>query len=498
MTGALTALARSLRKPDLLLAGAGFVYGLYQASRILPSRPLHPIVLAVLIASGAYLALQERLQAANFASPHIASRFVHNASDVIFSLSCAVALLTWHGALYVLPPEHYFALAVAAATILLDIVNGRTQRRGTAIVLAKIIILGLLARGAAYTLFPGPIGSDPWRHTLITRTLTETGHIPVVIPDAFESQNAYAAIPVFHLLTASLGQIAGVSTKAALFLSGSLTLVLSSVFIFLIGRGLLSSRAGLLAAMLYCVSDYAILWSVQVIAMTLASVFGACLLWLLLSGRPSSGASIALVMLFMVVLVLCHTVSAFVIFISLGAVAIGLVLLRAALGDKPGIGTTPLLNSSIVALYGTFMLIWWMTVPTSSGDSFFAVQADKLASVLATSTESQSTVSVAATSLPYFTTLQQHAGDALLIGLGLFAVLWSLRLARTNSRYLLVSIAVSALLTVQAIGSTSLQEAVIGARWVIFEYMLLAPLAAWVLLALTNMSRRRVPCDCCL
>ena len=492
MTAALTALTRPLKRPDLLVAGAGLLYGLYQASRILPARPLHPVVIAILIASFAYLVLQGRLTArvmfpdpAPAAPPHI--------SDSVFALACAVALFTWHQSLYVLPPEHYFALVVAAGTILWDVLSGRTSAHGTAAMLGKVIVLGLVVRGATYTQFPGPIGSDPWRHALAIEVLAATGHVPLLLPDAMSTQNAYATIPIFHILAGSVVQVAGVSMKTAMFLAGSLPLVLSSVVIFLIGRSLHSKGAGVLAALLYCVSDFAIVWGTQVIAMTVATVFGVCLLWLLLTGRPASGSSVTLALLFIMALVLCHTVSAFVIFVALSAVTVGLHIARATGTSHSGERTVPLLTPSIVALFGTFMLIWWMTIPTSTGDSFFAVQANKLAQVLATSSESQAPLSVGVAPLPFIVSLQQHAGAAVLIGLGLFAVLWSLKLAKTDSRYLVLSIAVGALLGIQAAGSSSLQEALIGARWILFQYMLLAPLSAWVLASIARHLREAGP-----
>ena len=493
MTEARIALSRLLRRPDLLLACGGLLYGIYQASRILPTRPLHPVVIAILVASSAYLVLRGRLPIGDTLPQHTASPAICRASDIVFALACAVAMLTWHRSLYVLPPAHYFALVVAAGTILWDVPLGRTGHRGTAAMLTKVIILGLLVRGAAYTLFPGPIGSDPWQHTLTVQVMAETGRIPLLLPNAMGTQNGYATIPVFHILSACMGQVAGVSAKTAVFLAGSVPMVLSCVVIFLIGRNLLSTGAGVLAALMYCVSDYAILWGVQIIAMTLASALGVCLLWLLLSGRPVSGASVTLVLLLMVALVLCHTVSAFVTFVALAAVTIGLRIVRMTEVGRFSERTTLLLTPSIVALYGAFMLVWWITMPTSTGDSFFAVQADKLARVLATASESQVPTSVSMAPLPYILSLQQHAGGAVLFGLGLYAVLLSLRLLRSSSRYLVPSIAVSALLAIQAVGSSSLQEALISARWVIFQYVLLAPLSAWVLLSLMGRIQRVFP-----
>jgi len=489
MTSARISLARLVNRPDLLLACGGVLYGLYQASRILPARPLHPVVLAILTASFTYLALHKRIGTQTPASRHcaLAARL---ASDIIFAIACGIAVLAWHRSLYVLPPVHYVALVAAAGTVVWDVASVREGRSDTAVMLTKVIILGLLVRGAAYSQFPGPIGSDPWRHSLTAQVLTETGRIPTELPDALGTENAYTAIPVFHILSACASQVAGVSAKAALFLAGSLPLVLSSVVIFLIGRSLHSPHAGVLAATLYCLSDYAILWGVQVIAMTLASVLGAFVLWLVLSGRPASGASVVLALLFMLTLVWCHTVSAFVVFAGLAAALVGLRVFRMLWRLRVAPGMTPLLTPSVVALCGTLMLVWWMTLPTSTGDSFFAVQTAKLAQVLATSSESQGPSSVSVAPLSFMSSLHQSAGGALLIGLGLFAVLSSLKLVRSSGRCLVLSIAVSALLTIQAVGSSSLQEALIGARWIIFQYMFLASLAAWVLVSvLTHVSR---------
>jgi len=480
MTSLFVIVRRVAARPDLFLAAGLAGYGLYRAAGVLPDRLPHPMVFAILVASCAYVAFHKRiLGASRLQTQHLPASFI--SSDVVFTAAFIAALLIWHRSLYMLPPTYFITLVVAASTVLWDIASGRDGRRGVAAMLIKVLVLGILVRGLAYFQFPGPIGSDPWRHVLTVESTTVAGHIVDSLPDALGTQNSYSSIPVFHILASTASQVVGVSAKTASFIAGSVPQVLSVLSIFLIGRSVHSTGAGVLAALLYCVADFSILWGVQVIAMTLASALVACLLWMLLSGHARSTSSIAVALLLMAVLILCHTVAAFVTLVALTTVAAIARMLRTAGSEWLSQRTTPILGSSLVALYGVFMLVWWMTMPTSTGDSFFAIQAGKLAQVLSVAAESQATSVPVTVPRAYVHLLYDSAGGALLIGLGLCAALASFGPEQRRGRLLVITIAAGALIAFQAVGSGSLQEAVIGARWVIFQYMFLAAMAAWVL-----------------
>jgi hypothetical protein len=467
-------------RPDLLLAAGLASCGLFRAAEALPARLPNPIVFSILVASCAYLAFHQRiLGISRLQTRHRPASFI--SSDVVFALAFTAALLIWHRSLYTLPPTYFIAPVVAAGTVLWDVASERNGPQGIPAMLVKVLMLGLLIRIVAYVQFPGPIGSDPWRHVLTIQSIADTGHVVKALPDALGTSNGYAAIPVFHILAAAAGQLTGAGAKAASFIAASVPLVLSMLSVFLIGRSVHSSAAGVLATLLYCVADFSVLWGVQVIAMTLAAAIAACLIWLLLSGRARSPSSIASALLMLATLILCHTVAAFVVLVALAAVVASAGLLRLTGYGHLGQRTTTLLSSSLVAPYGVFMLVWWMTMPTSTGDTFFAVQAGKLAQVLTTSAESQVAAVVASASRPYALLLFDTAGTAILIGLGLLAALAAFNPRRAGNRLMVLTIAVGALVALQAVGSSSLQEAVIGARWVIFQYMFLAAMAAWVL-----------------
>ena len=472
-------------RPDLLLAVMLMAYGLYRAAQVLPGRLPHPIVFAILIGTGAYLALRGKLPS-DSTTPPSGTRTMFAASDVVYATTLVVALLIWHQSLYVVPPHYFLALTVAAGSILFDAIYGRTATGGTRVVLGKVILLGILLRAMAYYQFPGPIGSDPWRHVLTIATTASTGHVIDHLPNALGTHNGYSSIPVFHILAAISSNVGGISAKAAAFVAASVPQVLSVLSIFLLGRVVRGERAGVLAALLYCVADYSVLWGVQVIAMTLATAIAACLIWLLLSGRSASPPIIGIALLLVVALILCHTISAFVVFIALATVVTIRHVRRLTRMAWGATDTASILGPSIVALYGVFMLVWWMTMPTSTGDSFFAVQAAKLADVLTTAAEAQAPSGPVAEYRPYAHLLYDAVGSALLIGMSIYAALASFASEPSRIRLLTITIAAAALIAFQAIGSSSLQEAVIGARWVIFQYMFLAAMAAWVLTPLLS------------
>ncbi len=465
-----SAVARRIAmRPDLSLAVLLIAYGLYRAAQVLPGRLPHPTVFAVLIGTGAYLAFGARF-ASRAAMPPAATRTVFAASDVAYAVSLAVALLIWRQSLYVVPPHYFLALTVAAGSILFDAIYGRTEIDGAFRILAKVVVLGVLLRAMAYYQFPGPIGSDPWRHVLTIATTASTGHVIDQLPNALETHNGYSSIPVFHILAAISGNVGGISAKAAAFVAASVPQVLSVLSIFLLGKVVHGERAGILAALLYCVADYSILWGVQVIAMTLATAIAACLLWLLLSGRAVSAAGVSTALLLVVALILCHTVSAFVILVAMVSVTSFSRLRKMVRFAWTEEFPVPTVGLPIVALYGVLMLVWWMTMPTSTGDSFFAVQASKLADVMATAAEVQAPSTPVGASRPYAHLLHDSVGSALLIGLGLCAALASFTRGRRQGHLLSSAVAAGALVSFQAVGSGSLQKPSL-AHVGVFQYM---------------------------
>lgn len=490
MTSPAAAVRRIAMHPDLSLATLMVAYGLFRAAQVLPGRLPHPVVFAILIGSGAYLAFRARF-ASRATRPPAATRTIFAASDILYAISLVIALLIWRQSLYAVPPYYFLTLMVAAGSILFDAMYGRDEVGGTPAVLAKVILLGILLRAMAYYQFPGPIGSDPWRHILTIETTAAAGSVIDHLPNALETHNGYSSIPVFHILAAISGNVGGISAKAAAFVAASVPQVLSVLSIFLLGRVVHGERAGLLAALLYCMADFSILWGVQVIAMTLASTIAACLLWWLLSHRTASSTSIGVSLLLIAALILCHTVSAFVMLVALASVAIVFRALKAPRFPWNGASTAPILGLSLVALYGVFMLVWWMTMPTSTGDSFFTVQAAKLANVLTTAAEVQAPSAPVGTPHPYAHVLHDASGSAVLIGLGLCAALASFTRGRRQSHLLSITIASGALISLQAVGSDRLQEAIISARWVVFQYMLLAVLSAWALCIIMSLWRGR-------
>jgi len=468
--------------PDVAAAMVLLAYGLCRATRALPDRPPHPLVLAIIIACSIYLATRNRLKDRPVTGRHHGLA-VRAASDIMFALSIASALIIYAHSDYVLPVHYFAALTLSAASILGDIAMDR--HGATAIPLTKIVILGLLLRAMAYWQFPGPIGSDPWRHLLTIDSTATAGHVIDVLPDAMGNANSYSAIPLFHLYGAMALGLGGLDAKASAFIVASVPHVLSVLFIYLIGGDLHGRNAGLLAALFYCTADYALLWSVQIIPMTLAIAISACLLWWLLLHRPASRARVALALVFILALILCHTVASFVMIVALTAALVASRLLTSGLLPMPKPAATPLLTPSIIGLYLVFMLLWWMHMPGQSGSTFFAVQTGKLAAVTASAGMAQTPAAESASVRPYAGQLYDFAGMAMLIGLGIYAALSAIALRRPGN-HLLMAAALGAMVLVQAAGPAPLQEAVIGARWIVFEYVLLAVLSGWLLSLLLN------------
>ncbi len=172
-------------------------------------------------------------------------------------------------------------------------------------------------------------------------------------------------------------------------------------------------KAGLLAALIFCLGADSLWHGTQIIAMSLGIGFVAMLLYIILARDRKNIADIAMMLLIAMALILTHTIAAFAMLIMLLGIIIGISLYkRLARNSAHGV----MVSLSFVILFFVFIISWWMRIPVEGGASFFEIQVLKLRwalgpgfMVVGPPTELYA---------PYLATLFDKGGYILLLGLG--------------------------------------------------------------------------------
>lgn len=205
---------------------------------------------------------------------------------------------------YVRPLGYFISIALMAAIVADEILFLSPQKSHIYFALCKIIIIGLSLQYSQILIFPDVVGVDPWWHKWFTLKILDNGHIPEGL--------AYSKLPMMHLMIGMTSLVTDLGYKMAAMLSiSSLQVISDALFVFLLGKFLISTKVGLMAALLLEVSTYHILYGYLAIPNTAAATLILPIIFILLNVRrdkPFIGT--LFVMFLMGVLILTHTITA--------------------------------------------------------------------------------------------------------------------------------------------------------------------------------------------
>ena len=251
-------------------------------------------------------------------------------------------------------PLSFFILAsLMAGVIVYEVFSSNKSYSG--IILLQIVVFGLTISLSEYTLFPQPLGVDPWYHSALTNCIIEEG----IIPGGY----SYTNLPLFHLSVASSSLVLGVSYKAAVFISVSLGLIVcNTLFIFLITRRMIKNhQVSLLAALLVIIANNHIYMTFWPIPNALAVLFIPMIFYLaaLRSGirnvRVDDLKICAIILVLLVAILLTHSIGAASIAILLFVAWASFVFYRIVFLKLPVSRITLLAPFGFIAA----MLAWW-------------------------------------------------------------------------------------------------------------------------------------------
>ena len=411
--------------------------------------------------------------------------------NIIFIVVLTASILVLRLNLYHRPPIYFILVSIACATIAVEIlclnVNKKNQIWS---ILFKIIVLSISFRTGIFYEFPTLIGTDVWTHADFANFISNYGSIPS--KEVFNALQ-YNNYPLFHILVANTKIINSMNLKDSLFFSIIFFSIISTTFIYLIGRSIAGYKFGLLAMLFANVSDMFIVRGVTNLTPGSLVLCWFLLILYLIFKDPKKPENSGLILLLIFLLIITHQLTTFASLMVLIGIFIGKRLYKWLYVPKKDY--TINLNLAYIIFFTVTILTYWMhTVISSSGDTFFDVMARTVINVLTSSNPFFNLNSPYVGYYSQYSTLSNvlyHFGYLILLFFTFIGMLSWLSLKNTNIKKMsIITALIIIYLFVYGIPLTGFKDAMLSHRWLPFAYIFLVLVASQGVLSITRLSRK--------
>lgn len=473
-------------KIDTLIAFIGFALGtsIIYFSLKLNRTKLQDIGIIFFIATLTYLLLKNKIITESEISKIKIKKSLIIVNNIVFILMYVITIWMLQSNLYYRPLSYFILISIMSVSIVMDIIYLDKPW----VVLFKIILIGINLRGGIFFEFPTIYGVDSWPFDrTIEKYLENNAIIQNVMP---WQENTYYYFPISILYDMISQLILSSYARNIHFFSIISFEILSTLFVFLIGRLLDYTKVGLLAGLLLNISDHRLFWSTAfLISSTLGSAFLLIIVYLILKHDKGSNRILnkILVLFFGMILILTHTISVFITIFVLISLFMGKNIYSYIFKIKQ-------LNitSSLVILFCTSMIGYWMWIYYTPSSHLFDILISSFSHALKTDTEFILTNPVTS---QYeiesrYETFLSNLGYSIFLGFGIIGFLsWLSPLKRNIYR---TSIGfVTLMLFVATYGFKLLSlTSIVPERWFFYSYLFLAILSAEGIFNFTNIARR--------
>lgn len=265
-------------------------------------------------------------------------------------LTCNILFIQFRTDTYERPLIYFILLFFMFGIVALEILFYKITKKHQFLILFQIIILSFLLVWSQLLIFPNVVGIDSWGHQRITVIISDTGHIPEGL--------SYSMLPFMHLDIGSTSLITGLNYKLATMLSiSSLQILCGILFVFLLGRSIFNVKVGLLAGLLLAMGNYFISMSFAPSPTTIAAILMLIIIYILFIFRIKNRLiGTSFVILFMISLILTHTVTSMCMSIILFVSYLIVYSFNKVYQKKEEIPVT----INIAIFFSVAMFSWWI------------------------------------------------------------------------------------------------------------------------------------------
>ena len=400
---------------DIIAAIAGiflgtFIIYLYYAINLRQQ----DIGFVILIASLIYLLLRNKFKKAAFTPLKITHR-VKLLLNIIFFTIFSITLLIWHTQLYCRPLSYFILISLLAGIIAIEILHFKKGDPAWSVLL-KILLLSANIRAGIYYNFPTIIGGDANKHAETAELITNAGFVP---PFEITAKTFY--YPIFHIFVSITQLINHIDIKDALFFSIGLVSIISTIFIYYVGKKLAGPQIGLLATLLANVIASILVRGINFNPGSLVLCYFILILYLLFKEEHKL-INTSLIVFITLLMIITHQLSTFVVFISLISIYLGIRAYKVIYRYKE----TVVINTTYILLFAIALQSYWMYTYEYPGVSFFDFVLNPLVRVLRSGTEFGNEMAI--TGAVYYSTLSNilfHFGYLILLFFAIGgALLW--------------------------------------------------------------------------
>lgn len=437
-----------------------------------------PII--ILVSSTVYLLFRDKISSDENLPNISESNRVSVITHIVFLISVTLLLwLSWSN-LYYKPPMYFAFVLVAAASIIINIFYlNDTKILNIAIILIKITTLSYIIYSSIYYQFEGYYGTDSWLHNDWIQQIINIGHLtedPLFV-------NSYYLFPIFHLSAAMISAITTLSSYSSLFASDVFLMAMSGIFIFTIGRTIINTKSGLLAALIVPLAANNIEKATNIIPMSLGYIFVLLIIYLIFGYEKKRVENILLIIFLSATLILTHTIAALAMLITLIIIYATYKLYGAIMETNTFYKT---FSHIFIVLFLVLITMKWMQTPPG-GAAFFDYRLSHLIESLQLDAqfvlETQQTIP----NISYKVAVFDQAGYLILLFFSTIGSLYFLRLKKSApNRISLVFVAGAIFILIYGFNLFGLLN-ILPYRWYLFLYVPLSILAVAGLLWFSNL-----------
>ncbi len=379
---------------------------------------------------------------------------------------------------YIRPIWYFISTALMATLVANEILFLSPQKPHIYFSLFKIIIIGLSLQYSQILIFSSVVGVDPWWHQWFTNMILDNGHIP----EGF----AYSKLPIMHLMIGMTSLVTDLGYKMATMVSiSSLQVISDALFVFLLGKFLISNKVGLLAALLLEVSNTHLRFG----AWTTPNTAGAILILPIIfiffkvrNNKPFIGTLVA--MFLMGTLILTHTISAMVLAIIFYVIWAGSDIYTRLFHEEESIRPVTLILS---VLFSIGMLTYWTYVTVYIRYLAYIIKISLRANLLGHSYQYLFNI-------PFWEQIFNNIGMFLYFSISFIGCLYLLSKQFRNKNRFLFIISGIAIICITFFSLLNGRNIILG-RWLYFSQILQAiPLSLSLLLINSMFKNKLIKC----